>query len=622
MPDEDVDDAAEAGLPIDSPAEPTLEILRHSAAHLMAAAVTELFPGAQYDVGPATGDGFFYNFRLPEGRTISEQDLARIEKRMKQKAAQRIPFVREVIPRAQARALFDGMGQPFKVDIIDRIPPDVTEVGVYRTGDFVDLCRGPHVPDSGWLKAVKLQRVAGVYWRGDERNEQLQRIYGTAWFTDEELQAYLDRIAEAERRDHRRLGRELDLFSFPDEIGSGLAVFHPRGGLVRRIMEDYSRQRHEAAGYEFVNTPHITKSDLFVTSGHLQWFAEGMFPPMQLDGGTDYYLKPMNCPFHILIYQSRQRSYRELPLRLFEFGSVYRYEKSGVIHGLTRVRGLTMDDAHIFLTREQIDDELHSLLVFVLDLLRDFGLTDFYLELSTKPAGKAVGSDEEWEEATEALRRAAMKMGLELVMDEGGGAFYGPKISVQAHDAIGRTWQMSTIQADFQFPQRFDLGYVSPAGEKVRPIMIHRALFGSVERFFAILLEHYAGDFPLWLAPVQVSIVPVQDDAPEVMAYVADVAAQLRGAALRVEVSDHPGMRMSKRVRDAEVHRVPYVVVIGRQDVESGGGVIKVRDTRLPAEEAITEMTVPALVEKLRSEAAKRGPEATPPQRARHAAPV
>ncbi|HEV7677411.1 MAG TPA: threonine--tRNA ligase [Candidatus Dormibacteraeota bacterium] len=620
MPDEDVDDASEAGLPIDSPADPTLEILRHSAAHLMAAAVTELFPGAQYDVGPATSDGFFYNFRLPEGRTVSEQDLARIEKRMKQKASQRVPFVREVMPRAQARATFDDMGQPFKVDIIDRIPPEVAEVSVYRTGNFVDLCRGPHVPDSGWLKAVKLQRVAGVYWRGDERNEQLQRIYGTAWFSDEELQAYLDRIAEAERRDHRRLGRELDLFSFPEEIGSGLAIFHPRGGLVRRIMEDYSRQRHEAAGYEFVNTPHITKSDLFETSGHLQWFADGMFPPMELDGGTNYYLKPMNCPFHILIYRSRQRSYRELPLRLFEFGSVYRYEKSGVIHGLTRVRGLTMDDAHIFLTREQLDTELHSLLVFVLDLLRDFGLTDFYLELSTKPPGKAVGSDEEWEEATEALRRAAMKMGLELVMDEGGGAFYGPKISVQAHDAIGRTWQMSTIQADFQFPQRFDLGYVGPTGEKVRPIMIHRALFGSVERFFAILLEHYAGDFPLWLAPVQVAVVPVQDDAPEVMAFVADIAGQLRAAGLRVEVSDHPGMRMSKRVRDAEVQRVPYVVVVGRQDVESGSGVIRVRDTRLPAEEAITEMTVPGLVEKLRGEAAKRGPEAAPPQRARRAA--
>ncbi|HXA30317.1 MAG TPA: threonine--tRNA ligase [Candidatus Angelobacter sp.] len=613
MPPEDVDDAAEAGLPLEGPVEPDLEILRHSAAHLMASAVVELFPGTQYDVGPPTGDGFFYNFRLPEGRTLSEQELARIEKRMKQKASQRIPFVREVMPRAQAREMFAALGQPFKVDIIDRIPGDVAEVGVYRTGDFVDLCRGPHVPDTSWLKAVKLQRVAGVYWRGDERNEQLQRVYGTAWFTDDELQAYLDRIAEAERRDHRRLGRELDLFSFPEEIGSGLAVFHPRGGLVRRIMEDYSRQRHEQAGYQFVNTPHITKKDLFETSGHLQWFAEGMFPPMELDEGTQYYLKPMNCPFHILIYKSRQRSYRDLPLRLFEFGSVYRYEKSGVIHGLTRVRGLTMDDAHIFLTREQLDEELHSLLVFVLDLLRDFGLTDFYLELSTRPPGKAVGSDEEWADATDALRRAAMKMGLELVLDEGGGAFYGPKISVQAHDAIGRTWQMSTIQADFQFPQRFDLSYVGPTGEKVRPIMIHRALFGSVERFFAVLLEHYAGDFPLWLAPTQCEIVPVQDNVPEVIAAAHDIAARMKAAGLRPEVSDRPGQRMQLRIRDAEVRKVPYVVVIGRQDVERGDDTVNVRDTRTG--EQRQGVPVAGLVEELRAEAAKRGSEAAPPQR-------
>ena len=613
MPDEDVDDAAEAGLPLDSPAEPTLEILRHSAAHLMASAVVELFPGAQYDVGPPTSDGFFYNFRLPGGETFSEQELQRIEKRMKQKAAQRIPFVREVMPREQARAMFEEMRQPFKVDIIDRIPPDVAEVGIYRTGNFVDLCRGPHVPDTGWLKAIKLQRVAGVYWRGDERNEQLQRIYGTAWFTDDELQAYLDRVAEAERRDHRRLGRELDLFSFPDEIGSGLAVFHPRGGLVRRLMEDYSRERHEAAGYSFVNTPHITKKDLFETSGHLQWFADGMFPPMVLDEGTDYYLKPMNCPFHILIYKSRQRSYRDLPLRLFEFGTVYRYEKSGVVHGLTRVRGLTMDDAHIFATREQLDAELHSLLVFVLDILREFGLTDFYLELSTKPPGKAVGSDEEWEEATEALRQAAMKMGLELVMDEGGGAFYGPKISVQAHDAIGRTWQMSTIQADFQFPQRFDLTYVGPTGEKVRPIMIHRALFGSVERFFAILLEHYAGDFPLWLAPTQVEIVPVQDDVPEVTGYAHRIAERLKAAGLRVEVSERPGQRMNQRIRDAELHKVPHVVVVGRKDVERGDDVVTVRDTRTGEQR---QVGLDDLVAQLSADAAKRGPEATPPQRA------
>jgi threonyl-tRNA synthetase len=613
MPDDDVDDAAEAGLPVEGPVEPDLEILRHSAAHLMASAVVELFPGAQYDVGPPINDGFFYNFRLPEGRTVSEQDLARIEKRMKQKASQRVPFVREVMPRAQARQMFSDMGQPFKVDIIDRISADVDAVGVYRTGDFVDLCRGPHVPDTSWLKAVKLQRVAGVYWRGDERNEQLQRIYGTAWFSDADLQAYLERVAEAERRDHRRLGRELDLFSFPDEIGSGLPVFHPRGGLMRKIMEDYSRERHEAAGYEFVNSPHITKSDLFEVSGHLGWFAEGMFPPMELDGGTRYYLKPMNCPFHILIYRSRQRSYRELPMRLFEFGSVYRYEKSGVVHGLTRVRGMTQDDAHIFCTREQVDGELHSLLEFVLGLLRDFGLTDFYLELSTKPPGKAVGSDEEWEEATEKLRQAAMKMNLELVMDEGGGAFYGPKISVQAHDAIGRTWQMSTIQVDFQLPQRFGLEYVSDSGERVRPIMIHRALFGSVERFFGVLVEHYAGDFPLWLCPTQCEVVPVQDNVPAVLDFARDIAARMRAAGLRAEVSDRPGQRMQVRIRDAELRKVPYVVVVGARDVERGDDAVNLRDTRTG--EQRQEVPVEALIAELRAAAALRGTEATPPQR-------
>jgi threonyl-tRNA synthetase len=606
MPDEIVDDAAEAGAPLPAPAEPTLHILRHSAAHLMAAAVVELFPGAQYDVGPAIDDGFFYNFRLPDGQHFVDDDLPRIESRMLELAGKKIPFVEEVMPRAQAIELFNTLHQDFKVDIIDRLPEDVTSVSIYRTGDFVDLCRGPHVPDTGWLKAVRVLRIAGVYWRGDARNEQLQRVYGTAWFTKQELDAYMHRLEEARKRDHRRLGAELDLFSFPDEIGSGLPVFHPNGGLVRKLMEDYSRQRHEEGGYSFVNTPHITKEDLFKVSGHLEWFADGMFPPMELDEGTKYYLKPMNCPMHILIYRSRMRSYRELPLRLFEFGSVYRYEKSGVIHGLTRVRGLTMDDAHIFCAREQMMDELISLLDFTLGLLRDFGLTDFYLELSTRPEHKAVGTVEEWDIATNALRLAAEGRNLELVLDEGGGAFYGPKISVQARDAIGRTWQMSTIQVDFQFPQRFDLHFIDDTGAEQQPIMIHRALFGSIERFFGILLEHYAGHFPLWLAPVQCAIVPVQDDSEEVMAYIRSLAAEMRGRGLRVSVDERHGERMQARVRDAELKRIPYVVVIGKRDVERGDGVVRVRDVRRNVQEDIATVE---LVDRLVAEVTERRPE-------------
>jgi threonyl-tRNA synthetase len=605
MPDDIVDDSAEAGPPLDVPVELTLDILRHSAAHLMAAAVVELFPAAEYDVGPATDEGFFYNFRLPDGAHFVEEDLARIEARMKELSKRRLPFDREVMSREEARQLFSDLHQTFKVDIIDRMSGEVGDVGVYRTGEFVDLCRGPHVPHTGHLRAVKLLRVAGVYWRGDERNEQLQRVYGTAFFEREQLDAFIAQREEARRRDHRRLGAELDLFSFPEEIGSGLPVFHPKGGLVRKLMEDYSRQRHQEAGYEFVNSPHITKEDLFQTSGHLQWFADSMFPPMELDGGTKYYLKPMNCPFHILIFRSRQRSYRELPLRLFEFGTVYRYEKSGVIHGLTRVRGLTMDDAHIFCTKARLAEELRSLLTFVLDLLREYGLSDFYLELSTKPPDKAVGTDEEWAEATETLRSAAMAMDLDLVMDEGGGAFYGPKISVQARDAIGRTWQLSTVQLDFQFPERFDLTYVEPDGTQVRPIMIHRALFGSVERFFGILLEHYAGHFPLWLAPVQVEIVPVQDDSPEVIGYVSALAERLRGAGLRAEVDDKPGMRMQARIRDAVRQKVPYVVVVGRNDIERDDDVVTVRSTRRDAQESLT---VSDLVQRLVHEVAERSP--------------
>ena len=555
------------------------EVLRHSTAHVLAQAVTDLFPGARYAIGPAIADGFYYDFELPGGAHFTEADLERIAARMHEIVAADQPFVREEVDRDTGTAVFAD--QPYKLDIIEKV--DASEVGegsvvsLYRNpradgSEFVDLCRGPHVPHTGRLGAFALMRVAGAYWRGDEHGPQLQRIYGTAWESRDALEAHLHRLAEAERRDHRRLGQELDLFSFPEEIGSGLPVFHPKGALVRTVMEDYSRRRHEEAGYSFVNSPHITKANLFETSGHLDWFADGMFPPMHLhegDGGEGdtYYLKPMNCPFHILIYRSRLRSYRELPLRFFEFGTVYRYERSGVVHGLTRVRGLTQDDAHIFCTKDQMDAELRSILRFVLDLLSDYGLDDFYLELSTRPEGKAVGTDEEWDEATAALRSVAEGAGLELVLDEGGGAFYGPKISVQARDAIGRTWQVSTIQVDFQLPQRFDLHYVGADNERHRPIMIHRALFGSIERFFAILLEHYAGAFPAWLAPVQVAVLAVADRHD---AYAHEVAARLRGSGVRVEVHDASADTLGARVRRAKVEKVPYVLVVGDDDVTGG----------------------------------------------------
>jgi threonyl-tRNA synthetase len=559
------------------------EVLRHSTAHVLAQAVTDLFPGASYAIGPAISDGFYYDFELPGGASFSDDDLARIEARMREIVAADQPFVREEHDFDAALAIFAD--QPYKREIIEKVRAgDATsddageltatggEVSVYRNprtdaSDFVDLCRGPHVPSTGRLGAFTLTKLAGAYWRGDEHRPMLQRVYGTAWESRAALEEHLHRLEEAERRDHRRLGVDLDLFSFPDEIGSGLAVFHPKGGIVRRLMEDYSRERHERAGYEFVYSPHISRSTLFETSGHLDWFADGMFPPMELDGGAQYYLKPMNCPFHILIFRSRTRSYRELPLRLFEFGSVYRYEKSGVVHGLTRVRGMTQDDAHIFCTTDQMAEELHSLLVFVLELLRDYGLTDFYLELSTKPEGKAVGTDEEWAEATQALRDAALRMDLDVVLDEGGGAFYGPKISVQARDAIGRTWQMSTIQVDTQLPARFDLHYVGADNERHRPIMIHRALFGSVERFFGVLLEHYAGAFPAWLAPVQVAVLPVADRHD---AYAFRLADRMRAEGFRAEMVDGSAGALGARIRRAKVEKVPYVLVVGDDDVEHG----------------------------------------------------
>ncbi|CAN5727364.1 threonine--tRNA ligase [soil metagenome] len=559
-----------------------LYTLRHSTAHVLAQAVLDLFPGATFGIGPPVEDGFYSDFELPtrpDGAAASfhPEDLERIDARMREIIAERQPFVRDEISAEAARELFAA--HPYKLAISDGQaddPMSATEAGSVRTYEnpprFVDLCRGPHVPHTGaHLGHFKLMRVAGAYWRGDEANPMLQRIYGTAWPTAKALAEHLHRLEEAEARDHRKLGRELDLFSFPDEIGSGLAVFHPKGGLVRRLMEDHSRQRHDTAGYEFVNSPHISKAGLFETSGHLEWFADGMFPPMTLDEGeggqgATYYLKPMNCPFHVLIYGSQTRSYRELPMRLFEFGSVYRYEKSGVVHGLTRVRGMTQDDAHIFCTKEQMAEELGSLLRFVLDLLRDYGLVDFYLELSTRPEEKAVGTEEEWDEATDALRRAAEAMDLELALDVGGGAFYGPKISVQARDAIGRTWQMSTIQLDFQTPQRFDSHYVGPDNRRHRPIMIHRALFGSIERFFAVLVEHYAGAFPAWLAQVQVRLLPVRADHET---YAFRLVDRLKAEGFRADTVD-AGEPLGARIRRAKLEKLPYIGVVGDDDVEAG----------------------------------------------------
>ena len=550
------------------------EVLRHSTAHVLAQAVLRLWPGAHYAIGPAIRDGFYYDFELPHGARFSDDDLGRIESVMRAIVAEDQPFLRAEYSIDEGLELFKD--QPFKVEIITGVgaganPEDATEIGgsvvstYSNTPEFQDLCRGPHVPSTKRLGHFKLMRVAGAYWRGDEKRPQLQRIYGTAWESKDALAAHLTMLEEAEKRDHRRLGAEMDLFSFPSELGPGLAVFHPKGGTMRRVMEEYSRARHVAGGYEFVNSPHITKSVLFETSGHLEWFAEGMYPPMELDDGQQYYLKPMNCPFHVLIFKARQRSYRELPLRMFEFGTVYRYEKSGAVHGLTRVRGMTQDDAHIFCTREQMRQELGDLLTFVLGLLRDFGLNDFYLELSTRPEGKAVGSDEEWSEAESTLADVARAADLELVLDEGGGAFYGPKISVQARDAIGRTHQLSTIQLDFQTPQRFEATYVAADNARHQPIMIHRALFGTVERFMAILIEHYAGNMPTWMSPQQVVVLGVRDDHDD---YAHEVAAALGEDGLRVSVdaADEP---LGARIRRAKMEKIPYILVVGDDDVSA-----------------------------------------------------
>ncbi len=595
--------------PVDIASDDGRYILRHSAAHVMAQAVQDLFPQAKLGIGPPVENGFYYDFHVPS--PFTPDDLKAIEARMRQIVRQGQRFSRRLVTDEQARD--ELAAEPYKLELIELkghgsgsldfeltegVEVGGTELTIYDnldpgTGELCwkDLCRGPHLPTTRGIPAFKLMRSGGAYWRGSEKNPQLQRIYGTAWESRDRQDEYLKFLEEAEKRDHRKLGAELDLFSFPPEIGSGLAVFHPKGGLVRRILEDYSRRRHEEAGYEFVNTPHITKSELFEISGHLDWFGENIFPPMEFEGAK-YYLKPMNCPMHILIYRSRGRSYRELPLPLFEFGTVYRYEKSGVVHGLTRVRGLTMDDAHIFCTPEQAGTELRRLLAFVLDLLRDYGLDDFYLELSTRDdeKDKWVGSQEDWEQATEELRLAAEESGLDLVADPGGAAFYGPKISVQARDAIGRTWQLSTIQVDYNLPKRFGLEYQAPDGSRQQPIMIHRALFGSIERFFGILVEHYAGAFPPWLAPVQAVGIPIADAH---VPYLSKVAAQLREHGIRVEV-DASDDRMQKKIRTAQRQKVPYMLIAGDADVAAGAVSFRYRDglqkNGVPVDEAVAEI--------------------------------
>jgi threonyl-tRNA synthetase len=589
-----------------------LAVLRHSTAHVMAQAVQEVYANTRLGIGPPIKDGFYYDF--DPTNTFNPDDLVKIESAMRKIVKEGQRFRRRVI--TEADALKELAHEPYKCELIGIKGPAGEEASVEvggseltiydnlgRDGNPVwsDLCRGPHLPSTKHIPAFKLMRTAAAYWRGSEKNPMLQRIYGTAWPSQDELNAYLELLAEAEKRDHRRLGTELDLFSFPEEIGSGLAVFHPKGGIVRRAMEDYSRIRHEEENYEFVYSPHLTKAALFETSGHLQWYADGMYPPMILDEelnadgtvkkpGQQYYMKPMNCPFHNLIYKSRGRSYRELPLRLFEFGTVYRYEKSGVLHGITRARGFTQDDAHIYCTKEQMVGELDSLLTFVLNLLRDYGLNEFYLELSTKNEEKFVGEDADWAEATDALRKAATAQNLELVLDEGGAAFYGPKISVQAKDAIGRTWQMSTIQVDFQLPQRFELEYSATDGTRQRPVMIHRALFGSIERFFGVLTEHYSGAFPPWLAPVQAIGIPVADTFSD---YLGDVIKAMRKAGIRAEL-DASDDRMQKKVRNAQMQKIPFMVIAGEEDQKAGAVSFRYRNGEqkngIPIADAIAEI--------------------------------
>ena len=614
----DLDTELSEGVSVESvtiDSEDGLNVLRHSTAHVMAQAVQQLRPDAKLGIGPYIKDGFYFDFDVAE--PFTPEDLKTLEKMMQKIVNSNQKFARRVVTEEEAREAMAN--EPYKLELLGKkdgaeeagegasIEVGAGEITIYdnvdrKSGDVVwcDLCRGPHLPNTKLISnAFALTRSSAAYWLGDQKNQQLQRIYGTAWPTKDALKAYQERLAEAERRDHRKLGTELDLFSFPDELGSGLPVFHPKGGIIRKAMEDYSRQRHTEAGYEFVYTPHITKGHLYEVSGHLDWYRDGMFPPMHVDEvtdpetgavikpGQDYYLKPMNCPMHNLIFRSRGRSYRELPLRLFEFGSVYRYEKSGVIHGLTRVRGMTQDDAHIYCTREQMKDELTSTLQFVLDLLKDYGLDDFYLELSTKDPEKYVGSDDVWEEATRTLAEVAEASGLDLVPDPGGAAFYGPKISVQARDAIGRTWQMSTIQLDFNLPERFELEYQAADGTRQRPVMIHRALFGSVERFMAVLTEHYAGAFPAWLAPVQVVGIPVAEAFND---YMFDVVDKLKAHGIRAQV-DTGTDRFPKKIRTASKDKIPFVLIAGGDDADAGAVSFRFRDgsqdNGVPVEEAV-----------------------------------
>ena len=591
-------------IPVPIGSEEGRAVLRHSTAHVMAQAVQELFPGTLLGIGPPIENGFYYDF-LPE-RPFHPDDLARIEKRMQQiiKAGQR--FSRRVVSDDDARKELSH--EKFKLELIDLkgaasdaaegadVEVGAGELTMYdnldaQTGDLVwtDLCRGPHLPVTRRIPAFKLMRSAAAYWRGSEKNPQLQRIYGTAWESRDALKEHLRLLEEAAKRDHRKLGAELDLFSFPEEIGSGLAVWHAKGGVIRRVMEEYSRQKHEQAGYEFVYTPHLTKSNLFETSGHLQWYAEGMYPPMEMEG-AEYYLKPMNCPMHLMIFRARGRSYRELPLRLFEFGTVYRFEKSGVVHGLTRARGFTQDDSHIFVTPDQLQDELASLLQFVIDLLRDYGLTEFTADLSTRP-DKFVGEIAHWDEAEAALEEALKRAGVEYRIAEGEGAFYAPKIDVHVKDAIGRKWQLSTLQVDLQLPARFDIEYQAADGTRKRPYMIHRALFGSEERFFGILLEHYAGAFPAWLAPVQVVGIPVADAHAD---YLESFVQRLRAEGIRAEV-DSSDERMQKKIRNAQKQKVPFMVIAGDDDMGAGTVSFRYRDgsqrNGVPLDEALAHVT-------------------------------
>ena len=574
-----------------------LEVLRHSTAHVLAQAVLALYPGATFSIGPPIDDGFYYDFDLPDGQTFSDEDLEKISSKMKEIVGRKQPFIRSEVERDEANRLFAD--HPYKLEILDgeaddpMSGPDDGVITTYRnTDEFVDLCRGPHVPDTGYLGHFELMRVAGAYWRGDETRQMLQRIYGTAWASKKDLKAHLERLAEAAKRDHRKLASDLDLLSFPSELGGGLAVWHPKGAIIRKIMEDYSRQRHEEGGYQFVYTPHLANERLFQTSGHLDFYADGMYPPMEMDNGT-YYPKPMNCPMHCLIFGHGQRSYKELPLRLFELGTVYRYERSGTLHGLMRIRGFTQDDSHLYVAPEQLADEIASLLDFVLSVLRAFGFDEFTFNLSTKDPEKYVGSDDIWDEATAALKEALERHGLEYAVKDADAAFYGPKIDIDVKDAIGRSWQLSTIQCDFNLPERFDLQYVGADGERHQPIMLHRALFGSIERFFGVLIEHYSGAFPTWLSPVQVQVLGVRADHDS---FAAEIVARLQSEGLRAEMveADEP---LGARIRKGKLEKLPYILVVGDADVENDTAGVNPRGGEVERDVPISDFIHKILLE-------------------------